>query len=82
MSDKPNLVFDIETGPLPDDVLKERVPPFDEPPRPGKFDPVTVKLGNLKDEDKIKAKIEAAKKAHAALEAGSSFDKVAKEIAK
>jgi len=42
------IIFDIETGPLPED----KMPPFNEE---------TVALGNLKDEAKIKAKIEEAK---------------------
>lgn len=60
------IVFDIETGPLPDDVLSERFT-FDESKISGfsllsqEFDPATVKTGNLKDEAKIKEKIEKAK---------------------
>ena len=60
------IVFDIETGPLPDDVLAERFT-FDESKIPGfallsqEFDPATVKTGNLKDETKIKEKIEKAR---------------------
>ena len=60
------LIFDIETGPLPDDVLTERFT-FDESKVPGfgllsqEFDPATVKTGNMKDPEKIKEKIEKAK---------------------
>lgn len=60
------IVFDIETGPLPDDILSERFT-FDESKIPGfallsqEFDPATVKTGNTKDETKIKEKIEKAK---------------------
>lgn len=40
--------FDIETGPLPDEQLTAIIPPFD---------PAEVKLGNIKDPDKIAAKL-------------------------
>lgn len=49
------IVFDIETGPLPLAELRASLPPFDEE---------EVKVGNLKDPDKIKAKIEEARVAH------------------
>lgn len=53
---KPGLVsFDIETGPLPEDKLAALMPEFDES---------TVKVGNLKDPEKIKAKIEDARSNH------------------
>jgi hypothetical protein len=42
------IVFDIETGPLPETELAELVPPFD---------PAEVKTGNLKDPAKVAAKI-------------------------
>ena len=58
------LVFDIETGPLPEDTLRDIMPPFEPPPSPGEFDESTVKLGNLKDEAKIADKISAARVAH------------------
>lgn len=45
------LVFDIETGSLPEDQLKAMCPPFDE---------ADVKCGNLKDPEKIAAKIAEA----------------------
>ncbi|KKL62864.1 hypothetical protein LCGC14_2180860 [marine sediment metagenome] len=51
-------VFDIETGALPDDELAELMPEF------GEFHELEVKLGNLKDEAKIKAKIKAAREQH------------------
>lgn len=41
------VAFDIETGPLPDDLLPA-------------FDRDSVKLGNLRDPEKIEAKLEAA----------------------
>ena len=49
------VVFDIETGPLPEERLLEIAPVFD---------PKSVKVGNLKDSAKIEAKIAASKKAH------------------
>jgi Predicted 3'-5' exonuclease related to the exonuclease domain of PolB len=60
------IVFDIETGPLEVSVIKRQAKQFRSNlgPPPGKFDPKAVKLGNLKDEEKIKGKIEAAKAAH------------------
>ena len=50
-----SYIFDIETGPLEEEVLRERMPTFD---------PGSVKCGNLKDPDKIEAKIEGARKEH------------------
>lgn len=58
------IVFDIETGPLPDDVLRTMVEPFSPPPHPGAFDESSVKLGTLKDPKKISDKITAAKDKH------------------
>lgn len=61
------IIFDIETMPLPD--LK--IPPLDESPfAPSEFDPASVKTGNIKDIDKIQAKIEEARKAHEQQQAG------------
>lgn len=60
------LVFDIETGPLPEEKLKALLPECQLPPHPGEFDPSSVKLGNLKDEAKIAEKIEAARQKHEA----------------
>jgi hypothetical protein len=59
------LIFDIETGPLPDDELRALLPPFDESQfLVGDFDERSVKLGNMKDPAKIKAKIDAARDEH------------------
>lgn len=58
------LIFDIETGPLPDEHL-ETLFTFDPPPEPAAFDPCSVKYGNLKDEAKRAAKLEEAQAAHA-----------------
>lgn len=57
-SQRQAIVFDIETGPLPEDVLRTMFEPL--PP----FDPASVKVGNLKDQAKIDAKISESKAAH------------------
>lgn len=49
------ILFDIETAPLPESELAALVPPFD---------PADVKTGNLKDPDKIAAKIAEAEANH------------------
>lgn len=49
------IVFDIETAPLPETELVALVPPFD---------PAEVKTGNLKDPDKIAAKLAEAEANH------------------
>lgn len=49
------ICFDIETGPLPETELAAMVPAFD---------PVEVKTGNLKDPDKVAAKIAEAEVNH------------------
>ena len=49
------IIFDIETGPLPTATLEKLLPPFDA---------AEVKLGNLKDPDKIREKIQQAEKNH------------------
>lgn len=61
-----SLSFDIETEPLPSADLERIIAPFDRSSikHPGEFDPTTVKTGNLKDESKIAAKIEAARTEH------------------
>jgi hypothetical protein len=64
------IVFDIETGPLSEDQLRDICPPFTAPPHPGLFDESAVKLGNIKDPDKRSAKIEEARAAHEAEVAG------------
>lgn len=57
------LIWDIETGPLPDDRLREMFQ-FDPSSVKGyellgkDFDPAAVKLGRMKDEEKIAAKIQ------------------------
>jgi|ERR1041384_445096 hypothetical protein len=49
------IYFDIETGPLPESELAALVPPFD---------PAEVKTGNIKDPDKIAAKLAEAEANH------------------
>lgn len=58
------IVVDIETGPIPDELLLTRVEEFQPPPHPGEFDQSTVKTGNLRDQAKILEKIQAARDAH------------------
>jgi hypothetical protein len=62
-----DIAFDIETGPLDLEQLKQVLPPFDAASlgqHPGEFDPASVKTGNLKDQSKIDAKIADAREAH------------------
>lgn len=49
------IFFDIETGPLPENELAALMPPFD---------PSEVKTGNIKDPEKIAAKIAEAEVNH------------------
>jgi uncharacterized protein YprB with RNaseH-like and TPR domain len=49
------ILFDVETGPLPESELAVLMPPFD---------PAEVKVGNLKDPEKIAAKIAEAEANH------------------
>lgn len=58
---KDTLAIDIETWPEDDSVLEKFADPA---PDPVPFDPAAVKVGNLKDPDKIAAKIEEARAAH------------------
>ena len=51
------IVFDVETGPLPAAEIAAMLP---------EFDPAEVKVGNLKDAEKIAAKIAEAKANHLA----------------
>lgn len=64
------IVFDIETGPLPPEIVLPLSGNPPVPPEPGPFDPAAVKVGNIKDREKIEAKIEEAREAHAAKVAG------------
>ena len=58
------IVFDIETGPLPEEIVLERAKPYVPLEHPGFFNPDSVKLGNIKDPEKIKAKIVEASAKH------------------
>ena len=49
------IFYDIETGPLPESELAALLPPFD---------PAEVKTGNLKDPDKVAAKLAEAEANH------------------
>lgn len=51
------LIFDIETGPLPEPELLAMMPPFD---------PAEVRVGNIKDPDKIAAKLRECEAAYKA----------------
>jgi hypothetical protein len=63
-ADQDFAVFDIETAPLDDELLRKLCPECKIPPHPGEFDPSSVKLGNIKDKAKIDAKIEEARHNH------------------
>ena len=73
------LVFDLETGPLPEDVIRDRMPPYEPPPPPGEFDPNAVKTGNLVDPAKIRAKIAGARGEHIDAVAGYEASLVTRE---
>lgn len=68
------ISFDIETGPLPDERLREWLPEFEPPKHPGEFDPGSVKYGNLKDAAKRADKLESAREDHAAAVANYERD--------
>lgn len=57
------VIFDIETGPLSDELLRAMADPFVPPPRPGEFDPASVKYGRLGEEKKAE-KLKAAEEKH------------------
>jgi len=59
-------VFDIETAPLDDDVLRSLMPPFEPKPHPGEFDESLVRYGNTKDKDKRAEKLKEEREKHAA----------------
>lgn len=54
-------VFDIETGPLNKEWVLSLSDPFPPFSKPAPFDPSVVKIGNLKDQEKISEKIGAAR---------------------
>lgn len=55
------VVLDIETGPLTWDEIGQY---WTAPPKPGEFDPATVKYGNIKDEAKRAEKLAKAQNDH------------------
>lgn len=76
-----SIVFDIETGPLPIDAIKQRLPSFDRSTvkHPGQFDPESVKTGNLGPE-KAAQKIADAKAKHEQAVANYEADLLAAEF--
>ena len=73
------IIFDIETGPLPDDLLFERIGEFQPKPHPGVFDPSLVKHGLTKDESKRKAKEDELRYKHDA--AVAAYEQETREAA-
>ncbi|MEM9354647.1 MAG: hypothetical protein AAGB04_00405 [Pseudomonadota bacterium] len=58
------IVFDIETGPLSDTVLRTMLPPL-KPEEPlGAFDPTSVRIGNLVNQQKIQQKLDREEAKH------------------
>lgn len=74
------VIFDIETGPLPDEQLRKIIPPFDRNtfPPPRDFDPSTIKYGNL-GEAKRAEKLQAEQKKHADAVQNYAADLAAKQ---
>jgi len=76
IANKAAMVFDIETGPVASDELEDLFE-FDPTSLKGhdllgaEFDPASVKLGNLKDKQKIKDKIEAERQKFDRAKAGA-----------
>ena len=66
-----SIVFDIETGPLPQDILAGLFEPY----VPMEFDPSSVKYGNTKDEGKRAAKLEEVRGKHLETELAKAFAK-------
>lgn len=73
------LVFDIETGSLPDTELSALCPAFEPTPHPGEFDPSQVKYGNTKDEAKRATILAEAREKHSAEVA--NYDHVCRVLA-
>lgn len=58
------FIFDIETGPLSDDEVRQNIPPFEpEKKHPGEFDPSKIKYGQM-GEAKRAEKLEKCKQKH------------------
>jgi len=61
------IIFDIETGALPEDQLRAKFDAeYHAPSPPGVFDPSTVKYGQMKDPDKRAAKLADERAKHEA----------------
>lgn len=59
------MIFDIETAPQSDEFLEKCLPSLDESVfEVGEFDPASVKLGQLKKQELIDAKMNTARRAH------------------
>lgn len=72
------VIFDIETGPLPEEQLAVQFAERWQPPaHPGEFDPASVKYGNTKDPAKRAEKLADAQQAHAAAVARYEADAAA-----
>jgi hypothetical protein len=71
------LAFDIETGPLDDDIVLQFAEPFESAPRPGEFDESVVKYGQTKDPAKRAEKLRDCQEKHAAAVASYEADQVA-----
>lgn len=59
------VIFDIETGALPIETLRQVVPAFEPPKHPGEFNEKNVKLGNATKPETIAKKIDEARAKHA-----------------
>ncbi len=59
-----HFVFDIETEPQEWESIEKIAKPFNPPAKPAAFDPSSVKLGNIKNEDLRAQKIESARELH------------------
>lgn len=62
----PAIIFDIETGPLADAIIRPMMPDPKMPKHPGEFDLAAVKTGNMNDPVKIEAKQVKARNEHVA----------------
>lgn len=62
----PAIIFDIETGPLADEIIRPMMPDPKMPKHPGEFDLSSVKIDHLVDPVKIEAKKVTARNKHLA----------------
>jgi len=75
------IAFDIETGPLDEEIVLARSNPFEHPDPPGEFDESSVKLGRMKDPEKIAAKIADERERHKQAVANYEADRAKAEAA-